>query len=90
MCAYYSLIFMETSICGRLVAKKENKLKKGGGFHLDVLLLSFINFGTSSIGGCWVCAATVRAVAHTTSLVVFSTNNPPGEKPVILGAHGEI
>ncbi|ODM91903.1 Anion exchange protein 2 [Orchesella cincta] len=83
----FILIFMETSICGRLVAKKDNKLKKGGGFHLDIFLLGIINAGAASVGGCWVCAATVRAVAHTTSLVVFSTNNPPGEKPAILGAN---
>ncbi len=76
---------METSICGRLISKKDNKLKKGTGFHIDIFLVALINDLCTSIGGCWVCAATVRAVSHTTSLVIYSTNNPPGEKPAILG-----
>jgi solute carrier family 4 anion exchanger 2 len=78
-------MFMETSICSLIISKKENKLVKGSGYYLDILLISLINGGLVTIGGCWVCAATVRAVAHASSLTVYSTNNPPGEKPSILG-----
>lgn len=85
-----SLMFMETSICGRLIAKKEHKLVKGTGFHLDVILVTLANVGCTVIGGSWVCAATVRSVAHATSLIVYSTNNAPGEKPVILGVQGRM
>jgi hypothetical protein len=79
---------METCICALIIGKKEMKLQKGGGFHLDIFLVCMINGGTAAIGGSWVCAATVRAVAHASSLIVFSTNNPPGEKPSIVGVKG--
>ncbi|XP_035714633.1 band 3 anion transport protein isoform X1 [Folsomia candida] len=81
----FILMFMETCICALIIGKKENKLQKGGGYHLDIFLICVINGGLACIGGCWVCAATVRAVAHASSLIVFSTNNPPGEKPSIVG-----
>jgi len=79
---------METSICGLIVSKPENNLVKGSGYHIDIMLITMINMGTSLIGSCWFCAATVRSVAHATSLVIHSTNNPPGEKPKILGLYG--
>jgi len=79
---------MEMSICSLIIAKKENKLKKGTGFFVDIFLVCVINGCLMTIGGCWVGAATVRAVAHASSLVIFSTNNPPGEKPTILGVRG--
>jgi len=64
-------------------------LKKGCGFHLDVLILCFINTGMGFLGSCWISAATVRGVAHTAALTVYSTNNPPGEKPRVLGVKGK-
>ncbi|CAG7833125.1 unnamed protein product [Allacma fusca] len=81
----YILVFMETSIGELIVSKSDHKLKKGSGFHLDVLLICVCNTAISLFGLPWVSVALVRAVAHTTALTVWSTNNPPGEKPKIVG-----
>lgn len=85
----FILMFMESSICALIINKKENKLKKGTGYHLDIFLICLINGISGSIGGSWVCAATVRAVSHASSLTMYSTNNPPGEKPQIVGVKGD-
>ena len=42
------------------------------------------------LGACWISAATVRGVAHTVALTVYSTHDPPGEKPSVIGVKGEI
>jgi hypothetical protein len=42
---------------------------KGAGVHWDIVLLCLINCLGAFIGGPWICAATVRAVAHVSSLV---------------------
>jgi solute carrier family 4 anion exchanger 2 len=72
------------------VAKKEMKLRKGDGYHVDILLICLINTGMAYLGTGWVSAPTIRSVTHATSLIVFSTNNPPGEKPAILGVKGRM
>ena len=59
----YLLIFMETQIC-ELIIMEKTKEAKGAGLHLDIVLLSLINFISSLVGGPWVCAATVIAIAH--------------------------
>ena len=42
---------------------------KGAGVHWDIVLLCLINCLGAFMGGPWICAATVRAVAHVSSLV---------------------
>ena len=64
------------------------KLRKGNGYHLDILLICFINTGMGYIGTGWVAAPTIRSFTHASSLTIFSTNNPPGEKPKVLGVKG--
>ena len=54
----YLLIFMETQIC-ELIIMEKTKEAKGAGLHLDIVLLTLINFFSSLVGGPWVCAATV-------------------------------
>lgn len=63
-----------------IVDKKENKLRKGSGFHLDVLVLGFCALINGVLGVPFVCAATVRSVAHTSALTVMSRNHAPGER----------
>lgn len=62
------LLFMDQNITVRLVADKRNKLKKGSGYHLDMLVISFITALTSVLGMPWMVAATVRSLAHLRSL----------------------
>lgn len=69
----YILVFMETHISELIVDKPERKLKKGSGFHLDIVLLCFLNTLCSLLGMPWHCAAAVRSVAHVTSVTVMST-----------------
>ncbi len=68
--------------------KKERKLVKGSGFHLDIFLVAIINLGAGFMGAPWLCCATLRGIAHVTALTVYSQNNPPGEKPTIVEVKG--
>ena len=57
---------------------------KGSGVHWDNVLLAIINCLGTLIGGPFILAAIVRAVAHVNALTVMSTNNAPGEPPSIV------
>ena len=57
---------------------------KGAGVHWDIVLLCGLNCLGSFFGSPWVCAATVRAVAHVSALTVMSTTHAPGEQPKIV------
>ena len=48
---------------------------KGAGVHWDIVLLCAINCLGSFFGGPWICAATVRAVAHVSALTVIFKNS---------------
>merc|ERR1712106_130773 len=84
----YLLLFMETHIC-ELIMMEKTKEKKGAGLHLDIVLLSFINFICGIFGGPWICAATVRAVSHVSALTVMSTTTAPGEAPKVVGVRDQ-
>jgi hypothetical protein len=68
----------------------EKSKKKGGGVHWDIVLLCLINTICGLFGGPWICAATVRGVAHVSALTVMSTNHAPGEAPHIVEVKGNI
>jgi len=57
---------------------------KGAGVHWDNVLLCIINCLGTLVGGPFILAAIVRAVAHVNALTVMSTNNAPGEPPSIV------
>jgi HCO3- transporter family len=69
----YILVFMESHISELIVDKPERKLKKGSGFHLDIVLLCFLNALCGLFGMPWHCAAAVRSVAHVSSVTLMST-----------------
>lgn len=71
-----------------IIAKKERKLQKGSGFHLDIVLVNVINLMCGVIGAPWMSAATVRSVAHVSSLTVMSRTHAPGQKPHIIEVKG--
>ncbi|OXB69244.1 hypothetical protein ASZ78_011364 [Callipepla squamata] len=79
----FILIFMETQITTLIVSKKERKLLKGSGFHLDLLLIGTMGGLCALFGLPWLTAATVRSVTHVNALVVMSKAIAPGEKPKI-------
>ncbi|CAN7990661.1 unnamed protein product, partial [Ixodes hexagonus] len=81
----FILMFLEIEICELILSKKERKLQKGSGFHLDLLLICYMELGCAFIGAPWMCAATVRSVSHLASLTVMSRTHAPGESPHIIG-----
>ena len=82
----YVLLFMETHICELLMMDRTNAMPtpKGAGVHWDIVLLCGLNCLGAFFGGPWVCAATVRAVAHVSALTVMSTTHAPGEQASIV------
>ncbi|XP_060786281.1 anion exchange protein 3 isoform X2 [Neoarius graeffei] len=79
----FILIFMETQITTLIVNKKERRLVKGSGFHLDLLLIVTLGAICPLFGLPWLTAATVRSVTHVNALTVMSKATAPGEKPMI-------
>ncbi|XP_053090278.1 anion exchange protein 3 isoform X3 [Pangasianodon hypophthalmus] len=79
----FILIFMETQITTLIVNKKERRLVKGSGFHLDLLLIVTLGAVCPLFGLPWLTAATVRSVTHVNALTVMSKATAPGEKPMI-------
>uniref|UniRef100_A0A3B4ACZ4 Anion exchange protein n=1 Tax=Periophthalmus magnuspinnatus TaxID=409849 RepID=A0A3B4ACZ4_9GOBI len=79
------LIFMDQQITAVIINRKEHKLKKGCGYHLDLLIVS-VMLGVCSIMGLpWFVAATVLSISHVNSLKVESECSAPGEQPKFLG-----
>ena len=79
------LIFMDQQITAVIVNRKENKLKKGCGYHLDLFILSLLIIACSLLGLPWFVAATVLSMTHVNSLRMESESAAPGEKPRFLG-----
>uniref|UniRef100_A0A665V897 Anion exchange protein n=1 Tax=Echeneis naucrates TaxID=173247 RepID=A0A665V897_ECHNA len=79
------LIFMDQQISAVIVNRKENKLKKGCGYHLDLFWVGVLMAACSFIGLPWYVAATVISIAHIDSLKMESESSAPGEQPQFLG-----
>lgn len=72
---------MDQHITAVIINRKENKLKKGNGYHLDLLIVS-VTIGINSLLGIpWFVAATVLSINHILSLKKESEAAAPGEKP---------
>ncbi|XP_034849378.1 sodium bicarbonate cotransporter 3 isoform X7 [Mirounga leonina] len=79
------LIFMDQQITAVIINRKEHKLKKGAGYHLDLLMVG-VMLGVCSIMGLpWFVAATVLSISHVNSLKLESECSAPGEQPKFLG-----
>ncbi|XP_059090863.1 electroneutral sodium bicarbonate exchanger 1-like isoform X1 [Tigriopus californicus] len=79
------LIFMDQQITVVIVNRKENLLKKGCGYHLDLFCVSVMVLVCSIFGFPWCEASTVPAINHVKSLSQESKSSAPGEKPRFLG-----
>eukprot|EP00058_Branchiostoma_floridae_P019744 XP_002605234.1 hypothetical protein BRAFLDRAFT_126597 [Branchiostoma floridae] len=79
------LIFMDQQITAVIVSRKEHKLKKGAGYHLDLFIVAILIGITSLLGLPWFVAATVLSLNHVNSLKMESDCSAPGEKPKFLG-----
>ncbi|XP_069037657.1 electrogenic sodium bicarbonate cotransporter 4 isoform X2 [Lepisosteus oculatus] len=79
------LIFMDQQISAVIVNRKEHKLKKGGGYHLDLFWVGILMAVCSFMGLPWYVAATVISIAHIDSLKMETESSAPGEQPQFLG-----
>jgi len=79
------LIFMDQQITAVIVNRKEHKLTKGGGYHLDLFIVAILIIICSIFGLPWFVAATVLSINHVRSLTRESESSAPGEKPQFLG-----
>ncbi len=75
------LVYLTQNITARLVNSPENKLRKGAGYHLDLAVVGGMIAGCSLFGLPWLCAATVRSLAHLRALAtVEEVTSPSGDK----------
>lgn len=79
------LIFLDQQITAVIVNRRENKLKKGVGYHLDLFIVSIMIIICSCMGLPWFVAATVLSITHVNSLKQESATSAPGEKAQFLG-----
>ncbi|XP_068123469.1 electroneutral sodium bicarbonate exchanger 1 isoform X1 [Hyperolius riggenbachi] len=79
------LIFMDQQITAVIINRKEHKLKKGCGYHLDLLMVGLMLGICSIMGLPWFVAATVLSITHVNSLKLESECSAPGEQPKFLG-----
>ena len=95
------LLFMDQQITSVIVNRKEHKLKvrkqvlslysiilfpqKGGGYHLDMLIVGIMMGVCSLLGLPWCVAATVLCLGHVDSLKMDTESSAPGETPQFLG-----
>ncbi|XP_018315029.1 band 3 anion transport protein isoform X2 [Mycetomoellerius zeteki] len=80
----YILVFMETQISELIIDKKERKLQKGNGYHMDIVVVCLMNIGCGLMGAPWCSAASVRSLTHVSALTVMSRTHAPGDKPHIV------
>ncbi|CAI9604266.1 unnamed protein product, partial [Staurois parvus] len=79
------LLFMDQQITAVILNRKENKLKKGAGLHLDFFCIALLIIVMSFMGLPWYVSATVISLAHMNSLKMETTVSAPGEQPKFLG-----
>lgn len=64
------LLFLDQNITARLLNSRKYKLKKGYGYHLDMLMVSLVVLVGSFFGLPWLTAATVHSLNHSKSLSI--------------------
>lgn len=82
----FILIFLEENICHLILSKPERCLKKGSGFHLDIVLSTLINTIAGFLGAPFMGPACVRTISHMSALTVMGAP-APGESPKIVGCN---
>lgn len=82
------LIFMNNQITTSIICRKENKLKKGVGYHLDLLWITLLIFINSFFGLPWFNAAILLSIGHLDSLKLEEPPSSLGAKPIFNG-HNE-
>lgn len=76
------LLYLDQNITVRLVNNPDYNLKKGAGYHLDLLMVALLVGVCSIFGLPWMVAATVRSLNHVRSLAKVETNSAGQEEVV--------
>jgi hypothetical protein len=80
------LLFLDQNITTRLVNSPDYKLKKGGGYHLDLAIVGLIVLAGSFFALPWIVAATVHSLNHVKSLAKTEVREEEGvKKEIIVG-----
>lgn len=80
------LLFLDQNITTRLVNSPDYKLRKGGGYHLDLAVVGLIVLVGSFFAFPWIVAATVHSLNHVKSLAKTELKDVAGRmKEVITG-----
>lgn len=69
------LFFLDQNISVRVVNSPIHRLKKGPGYHLDMLVLSICTFVCSIFGLPLMCAGTMQSLAHVQALADFESRH---------------
>ena len=80
------LLFLDQNITTRLVNTPGNKLKKGAGFHLDLLVVGLLIGACSLFGLPWIVAATVHAINHVRSLATMEVVEQGTQKKEVIAS----
>ncbi|MDD9971721.1 MAG: PTS sugar transporter subunit IIA [Myxococcales bacterium] len=62
------LVYLDQNITARIVNSPDRHLRKGAGYHLDLVVISCMVAACSLFGLPWLVAATVRSLNHLHSL----------------------
>lgn len=76
---------MDQQITSVIVNRKENRFRKGKGYHLDLFVVALLTGLLSLLGMPWMVADTVLSLTHVTSLRMESEAAAPGERPTFMG-----
>ncbi|KAI6173614.1 Anion exchange protein [Aphelenchoides besseyi] len=79
------LLVMDQQISSGIINRKENKLRKNWGYHLDLLVLMALILTCALLGLPFYAASPVLTVSHVDSLKFYSEIAAPGETPRFLG-----
>jgi mannitol/fructose-specific phosphotransferase system IIA component (Ntr-type) len=74
------LVYLDQNITARLVNNRDNRLKKGPGYHLDLAVVGGLIGLCSLFGLPWLVAATVRSLNHVRSLATVEE---------VVNSHGD-
>lgn len=79
------LISMNNQITILALCRKERKLKKGAGFHLDLFLVTLLVALNSVVGFPFFNAAILLSIAHLEALKIEEEPDAPGAAPKFIG-----
>ncbi|CEF61171.1 Na[+]-driven anion exchanger 1 [Strongyloides ratti] len=82
---YSILIMLDQQITSAIINKKDHLLRKGHGYHLDLIIVVILIIICATFGLPFYVANTVISLMHVESLKIYSECNAPGEKPQLLG-----